>query len=303
MKNGTKTALEGNLKHLAERMTKEQERRLLLLDMWLEKCFSEQEKMPFRPLPGIKGLLHRPPVEEDCFSPLKPQLALWQKEQLAGERSALCLLLAEHIRQKDMAFSLYAPVKSTRCRLCYVPSVRTEKAYHMLLGMRPDMTVFYARNAREAVMEVDAGRADFCLLPKEDEEGITALAMERLADQFDLLPAARVRFVPDGCEGTVLFGLFGKADSCFSDLSPLKREVRLSGGEHLPLSLSALTNAACAFGFLVEESVCRSDIYGRMRATLGLGGEGDRLALELYVRLFCEECTVLVAYPLLTEDA
>lgn len=302
----SRTAAETLLKNLSRHSAvaaRERERQLLLLAEYAAcvapdiLCAIEKEDgsasagaLNMRPSPGFD--------REKTPAALRPLLARMAEADDAAGNAAFCLFLADEVRRTDKPFAPWQRKRDT-CRLRYMPSARTEKAYLLLLAARPDVLVAYARNAQDAVSDVDTGRADFCLLPKEDENGTPALYMDRLAEKYDLMPAALVRFVPEGEEAPVLFGVYGKAGYPFCCAERMQTEVRLSGGETLPVILARLTEAAGLFGFGVMQLSCRTTSYGRLCARMTLSEEGDRIALWLYLSLFCEEWSGFAVYPVL----
>lgn len=250
----------------------------------------------------LQAAVAPPPGDVETPPDLRPVLTWLLQRQSNAQKAALCLFLAEQARKNGILFAPWQKSPEGECRLRYMPTMRTEKAYRILCAVREDIRVSYARNAQDAVSDVDTGKADFCLLPKEDENGIPALYMERLTEKYDLFPAALLRFVPEGEENPVLFAVYGKAGRSFCLSEKEKTDIRLSGDGTLPLSLAHLTEAAGLFAFRAEHAFCRADAYGRMRAALTLSEGGDTAALWLYLSLFSEEWTGFARYPFLSEE-
>lgn len=243
-------------------------------------------------VPELLALFPRDPETPTEYLPF---LQGEREADLSAELCAFSLFLSERI-EADVSRPLpWREAERTGSRIAYIPSVWADRAFLALARIREDATVLYAESASAAVDDLLGGRADFALLPYASKTGEPLLGIERLLTQNDLAISALMT-VADG-EDRPIYVLASR------ELSPyfsapcmlLSLSVTVNSYEHLGRILSALP----LFGYQQRSFASEAEEYGRIRGRITLDGEGNAMALYLYLSIYSVGFSVLGRYPML----
>ena len=204
------------------------------------------------------------------------------------------IFLSERLRS-EKSVGLPWEEKHTSARIAYVPAGSAERAYFALAAMREDASVSYVGSTREAAEAVSARTTDYAMLPYMSADGEILPAVSKLLRQNDLSLSALVH-VPHG-EGRLAYALLSSELSPFVHLDKMALSLRLTAGSfaHLGQMLAALA----LMGYTQTELIPEREEYGRVCAVITLMGEGDALALWLYLSLYSVGFSFLGRYPVI----
>ncbi len=185
--------------------------------------------------------------------------------------------------------------KKTRARIAYVPSPTAENAYFALAGIRADASVQYAGTTREAAEQVLSRAADYAMVPYRSADGEILPAVSRLLNEHDLTVCALVS-VPHG-EGQLAYALLSTDVAPFVVSEHMALSIRLTAESfaHLGKMLSVIP----VFGYVQTELIPEREEYGRVCAVVTLTGQGDAIALWLYLSLYSVGFSFLGRYPVI----
>lgn len=206
---------------------------------------------------------------------------LLREERLLSYSSAIAafsVFLSEHFGDTLP----WTEVPLRRARIAYVPAGKAEEAYMALASRRKDAAVFYANSAKDAVASLLAQKADLVMLPYRPSQGEPLPGTEHLWQENDLCISALVT-VSEG-EEKLTYALFARDLSPYavSDHMPLYFRITADSFAHLGRMLSAFP----FFGFSTSALRTEPEEYGRVRARISLTGDGNAMALWIYLLLY-----------------
>ena len=248
-------------------------------------------------------LLHRGSVAPFLFSTLQDEIPAAYKHILKEKETfthavyvcAFSLFLSEKIRKGGKNALPWKEQGRARARIVYVPSSKADEAYFTLAALRREASVVYAESTQDAINILLSREADFAMLPYLSANGERVRGVDRLCAQNDLYLCARISF-PEK-EDTLVYALFSTQIAPYiqTDTMALSLQITADSYAHLGRILSAIP----AFGYEQASLFTEAEEYGRVRACAELFGEGDALALWLYLSLYSAGSTLLGRYPVI----
>jgi hypothetical protein len=242
----------------------------------------------------VPELLSRDASRPETPSEYLPLLQEMGEGELRADLCAFSLFLAERTSADVKRPIPWREAAHSGSRIAYVPSAWADRAYLALAGEREDATVLYARSAAAAVDLLLVGEADFALLPYASGSGEPLLAIERLCARHDLCISALIT-VQDG-DDRPIYALVSTLLSPFSVQEDMLLSLYLTADsyEHLGRLLSAFP----LFGYRQIGLSCEVEEYGRVRGRITLEGEGNAIALYIYLSLSSAGFSILGRYPM-----
>lgn len=224
-----------------------------------------------------------------------PLLGKMQALSASLEIASFSLFLAEEIRSHDALFSPWRESHTPNARIAYVPTGKAEKAYFALADARKDASVHYATSASDALSALLSHQADFVMLPYISASGQTLSGTERLWMENDLFLSALVT-VANG-EEKLVYALLSSFLSPYAETDGMSLclEVIADTYAHLGRIFSVLP----VLGYRQTSVFAEWEEYGRIRARITLDGDGDDVALWLYLSFDSAGMTPLGRYPTL----
>lgn len=233
-------------------------------------------------------------VEE---TPTEYVAVLKEKHRLCSlsELCAFSLFLSDRIGAENEGYVPWRKTVLPCARIAYVPAGRAEGVYFALSALRRDASVLYADSAADAVSALLTHRADYALLPYVSAKGEPLAGINRLIAQNDLYFSALITLTM--AEERPVYALFSTEPAPFleTDRMALCLQVTAESYAHLGLLLSAVP----AFGYTQTSLSTESEEYGRVRARLSLVGDGDAMALWIYLSLYAVGVSQLGRYPII----
>lgn len=207
---------------------------------------------------------------------------------------AFSVFLSERLRALKKGIDPWEE-KKTPARIAYVPAGSAESAYLALAGIRADASVRYVGTTREAAEALLSHAADYAMVPYRSADGEILPAVSRLLNEHDLSIGALVS-VPRG-EAQLGYALLSTDISPFVYSDRMALSVRLTAESfaHLGKMLSAIP----ALGYIQTELIPEREEYGRVCAAVTLTGNGDAVALWLYLSLYSVGFSFLGRYPVI----
>ncbi len=213
---------------------------------------------------------------------------------LSCDAAAFALFLSECLSGKGALASPWRE-KTGGGRVAYVKTPRADRAYLALAAKRQNVSVVYVENAAAAVQAMLAGGADYALLPYMSAEQTVLSGTAKLIDRHEL------------CLGGVVTLSEGEERFSFALLSPEVAPLLFSADMRLALRLTAdsyahlgrMLSAFSALGYGQTALCAAEEEYGRVHADVTLNGEGDPLALWVYLSLYSVGFSLRGRYPVI----
>ncbi len=223
-----------------------------------------------------------------------PFLKKDSERDLSTDLCAFSVFLAERIGANVKRPFPWREAERGGSRIAYIPSAWADRAYLALAGEREDAAVLYARSASAVVDALLVGEADFALLPYASAEGEPLLGIERLCARHDLCISALVT-VFEG-DDRPIYALVSTEPCPYSVKENMLLSLSLTADsyEHLGRLLSAFP----LFGYRQRGLSCTEEEYGRIRGRITLEGEGNAIALYIYLSLCSVGFSILGRYPM-----
>lgn len=257
-----------------------------------EEIFSDETAALLRQSRTV--LWHALPLDTGTPPEYLPLFAQKDDAEESLDLSALSSFLAERIR-REHADAFPWEEKQIGARVAYVPTVTAEEAYFALSAKRADASVLYADNTRGATELVLSGRADYALVPYATADGEPLAGVFRLLTEGDLLLSALV-FVPRE-EGRLTYALLSDRAAPFVSSADMRITLRLTAKDHA--HLGRMLAAFPTFGYGQTDLLPEREEYGRVCARVTLAGDGDPVALWIYLSFYSVGFSFLGRYPLI----